>query len=501
MRIALGVLGHEANTFSPHLTTWEDFATRWLRRGADVLQGLEGLNIEEAGALEVFSSAGCTVLPTFAARALSGGPVTASAFHRLREELISALRQALPVDGILLVLHGAMMAEDEPDATGAVLEAARELVGPEVPIVGTLDLHANVTARMVAHATALVGYHTAPHIDMGATGQAAARLLLRILRGECAPRMARVRLPLLLPPENARHTEGPLAEVLGLALEMERTGRALHAAVYPVQPWMDTPDTGCATVVITDGAEDAAQALAAELAQALWGRRHAFTPELLPPDEAVARALARPAGTVVLCDSADSTTSGSTGDSTVILQALLRRGTVEETCLLNVVDPPAVAQAIAAGVGAEVTLQVGGKLAPRFFTPVIFNGRVKLLSDGEFSFRGPGMRGVPHHMGRTAVLVQGGIHLVVMERAVSQWDPQLYRSLGLEPREARIVQVKSPAAFRAAYQGIMDEVLLVAAPGAADPRLATLPWQHLPRPIFPLDPEARFEPPRPKGRA
>lgn len=493
MRIALGVLSHEANTFSPRATTWEDFATHWLRRGPEVLRGLEGLNIEEAGAISVLATAGCTVLPTFAARALSGGPVTAVAFRRLKGELLSALRAALPVEGVFLVLHGAMMAEDDPDATGAILQAVRELVGPEVPIVGTLDLHANVTARMVAQATALVGYHTAPHIDMGTTGQAAARLLMQTIQGQITPRMALVRLPLLLPPENARHTEGPLAEVLGLALELERAGKALHAGIYPVQPWMDTPDMGCATVVITTGDEAAARAHAQALAQALWERRHAFTPDLLAPDEAVRRALAHPSGTVVLCDSADSTTSGSTGDSTTILQALLRAAPIQEACLLNVVDAAVVAQAIAAGIGAEVTAQVGGKLAPRYFTPVAFTGYIKTISDGVFSFRGPGMRGMAYSMGRTVVLVRGGIHLVVMERAVSQWDPQLYRSLGLEPREARIVQVKSPAAFRAAYQGIMEEVLLVAAPGAADPRLATLPWQHLPRPIYPLDAEMDWE--------
>jgi microcystin degradation protein MlrC len=195
---------------------------------------------------------------------------------------------------------------------------------------------------------------------------------------------------------------------------------------------------------------------------------------------------------VVLCDSADATTSGSTGDSTAILAALLRTSPLKQVALVNLVDPQVVAQAIEAGIGATVTVEVGGAIAPDYFSPVTFTGHVKTIADGTFTFKGPGMRGVPHHMGRTVALVRDGIHLVVMERGVSQWDPQLYRSLGLEPTDARIVQVKSPMAFRAAYEGIYDEVIVVAAPGAASPDLVSLPWQHLPRPIYPLDPDVTW---------
>jgi len=493
MRIALGKLSHEANTFSPLPTTWDDFARNWMRRGPEVLQGLEGLNIEEAGAAEVLrAEPGCEIAPTFAAHALSGYPVDGPSFRRLLDELLAGLRAALPVDGVLLVLHGAMMAEGAPDASGAILQAVRQIVGPRVPIVGTLDLHANVTKRMAEHATALVGYHTAPHIDMGQTGRAAARILLGAVKKELHPQMALVRLPLLVPAENSRHTDGPLSEIINMALALEHDGAILHGGVYPVQPWMDTPDVGCSVVVVTDGDAAAAQAHAQRLAREFWARRAAFVPSLLSPAEAVQHALARESGTVVLCDSADAPSSGATGDSTVLLQALLERAPVQHTCLLNIVDAPAVAQAIAAGVGNNVSLSVGAKLAPGFFQPVSFEGYVKLISDGAFRFKGPGMRGVTYRMGRAAVLVQGGIHLVAMEYPVLQWDPQLYRSLGLEPTDARIVQVKSPAAFRAAYEGIMDEVLILAAPGAANPDLAHLPWKQVGRPIYPLDPDTTW---------
>jgi microcystin degradation protein MlrC len=227
--------------------------------------------------------------------------------------------------------------------------------------VGTLDLHANVTARMVREATALIGYHTAPHVDMYETGQKAAQVLVETIRGNIAPVAALVRLPMLLPPENSTHNWGPLAEVIDTALQMERTGSILHGGIYPVQPWLDTEDVGAAVVVLADGDPDAAQAHAQELACAFWARCGEFVSALVPPDEAIRRALARPSGTVILCDSADATTSGSTGDSTAILGALVRAVPLQEAALVNVVDPEVVAQAISAGVGATVSVEVGGR--------------------------------------------------------------------------------------------------------------------------------------------
>jgi len=493
MRIALGGITHEANSFCAHVTDMADFEARQVLRGDEILSNWQSTITEQAGAMSVLTQVpGCDVIPTFLARSLSGAPMYEPVFTELLEELLAALKAAGPVDGVLLVLHGAMMSQETPDATGEVLERVRALVGPDVLIVGTLDLHANVTARMVAEATALIGYHTAPHVDMYETGQKAAQVLVSAIQGEINPTTSLVRLPMLLPPENSTHNWGPLAEVIGRAAALEAAGSIIHGGIYPVQPWMDTQDVACAVVVITDDAPQVARTHAQALAEILWTRRHDFVSDLVPPDEAVRRALARDAGTVVLCDSADATTSGSTGDSTSILRALMDVAPFREIVLVNIVDPEVVECAIAAGIGETLTVQVGGKGAPHLYEPVTFTGTVKTISDGTFVFKGPGMRGVLHHMGRTVVLIQGSIHLVVMSRGVSQWDPQLYRSLGEEPADARMVQVKSPMAFRAAYDGIYDEVIIVRAPGSASPELASLPWKHVGRPIYPLDPETAW---------
>lgn len=493
MRIAIGGLSHEANTFCPKPTTWNDFASRSVVRGEALFEGVAGTNTERAGALAVLTErSDCEVIPTLLASALSGAPVQADTFHALLDELLQRLSAALPLDGVLLVLHGAMMSTDEEDATGVILREVRRVVGPDVPIVGTLDLHANVTAQMVACADALIGYHTAPHVDMFETGEAAARILLATVDGRVRPRMALRRLPMIVPSENARHTDGPLSEVIGMARELEEQGAILHGGVYPVQPWLDISDVGCSVVVVTDGDVGAAERHAERLGRAFWERRAAFDVDLVPADEALRRALERPAGTVVLCDSADSPTSGATGDSTVILRAALAAEPLSGRVLLNAVDAPAVSRAVAAGVGANVRVRVGGRLAPAFFEPVTFTGYVKTISDGVFWFKGPGARGTVQSMGRAVVLTRGEIHLVVMERAVSQWDPELYRSVGEEPSDARAVQVKSPAAFRAAYGAFMDEAIIVASPGPSTSDLMSLPWRRIRRPLYPFDADATF---------
>jgi len=490
MRIAVGRMSHEANTFSSQATDRSHFG---VQVGPELLEGLAGTNTELAGAMSVLAAVPeLEVIPLMGAKAGSGGPLPADTFRELLDDLLSQLRAVLPVDGVLLGLHGAMMAEGEPDATGALLQEVRQLVGTGVPVVGTLDLHANVTRRMVAQATALVGYHTAPHIDMFDTGKSAAQILMGTLAGKLSPTMALARLPMLIPPENSRHTDGPLSEVISQALALEQDGTILHGSIYPVQPWMDTEDVASSVLIVTNGDQDLARSICDRLAHDFWDRRAQFVPEMVAPDEAFRLALARESGTVIFCDSADAPSSGGTGDSAVVLKAALNAAPFVVTALLNLVDPVVVAQAIEAGVGATVTVEVGGKLAPDFFQPVSFTGRVRLISDGAFRFKGPGMRGVEHHMGRVVVLVQGGIHLVVMERGVTQWDPQLYRSLGEEPGDARVVQVRSPAAFRAAYAGIADEILIIASPGASSSRFEDLPWYHLPRPIYPLDPDTTW---------
>ncbi len=487
MRIALGNIVQESNSFTPVPGSWLHFPPGHLLRGEDIIAQRQGTRTEIGGAIDVARAEGIELLPLLSATtSASAGPMLADVFAALRDELLAGLRAAVPFDGVLLVLHGAMAAEGYEDATGEILSAACAVVGSDCPLVATLDLHANVTARMVAHADALVGYHTAPHIDLYETGERGMRLLAQIIRGTAHPAAALRRLPMIVPAENGRTTEGPYAVVMDRAIELMQRLDVLDISVFSVQPWLDVADVGCSVVVNTNADPALANELADELADMLWDRRHDFAVTLAPTEATIRRALASDRYPFVLADSADAPSSGAPGDSTLVLEQLIAARPAR-TCLHNIVDPVALAALFEAGVGAEVTLPVGAGSGVAFYQPLNVTGRVVLLSDGDFTNRGAGFRGVVFRCGRTAVLAIGKIALVVMERAVIQWDPQLYRSVGLEPSDAQIVIVKSPAAFRAEYEPFAAEVAVLDAPGVCSPNLPALPFVRARRPIFPLE--------------
>jgi microcystin degradation protein MlrC len=346
-------------------------------------------------------------------------------------------------------------------------------------------LHANVTELMVSSATALVGYHTAPHVDQVETSLRAMALLTDTIERKVQPVSAFRKLPMIVPGETARTTDGPYSEVVGAAIELTKSARILDASVFSVQPWLDIHDVGCSVLVVADGDRVLAEQEADVLADEFWGRRRRFDVALTPSRDAVLAALASEHHPFILVDSADAPSSGAPGDSTVVLQALLDAQPTRD-CLLTIVDPQAVGSMVTAGVGQDVTLSVGATLAPALYAPVRLTGRVRLISDGELVEKGPG-RGPILHRGRTVVLQIGHIYLEVMERAVRHWDPELYRSVGLEPRDAQIVVVKSPAAFRAAYEPIAAEIMLLDATGVCSPLLRSLPFGRVRRPLYPLD--------------
>jgi microcystin degradation protein MlrC len=400
--------------------------------------------------------------------------------------LLGRLYSSLPVDGAILVLHGAMVVDGYADGTGEVLRAFRGALGTGVPLVGTLDLHANVTPLMVEQATALVGYHTAPHVDLVQTSERGMRLLAGTIAGELHPVSVLRRLPMLLPGETARTTDGPFRDAVALAEDSAKHEGVLDASIFSVQPWLDVCDVASSVLVVSDADRPAAESTADALADTFWSRRREYEVELVPTVQAIERALTAPSGPFVLADSADAPSSGAPGDSTVVLAGLIAAGP-DRDCLLNIVDGPAVEAMVRAGVGAEIALSVGATFSSEFYRPLNVTGRVRLISDGDFVQKGPGFHGQVLHRGRTAVLQIGRIFLVAMERAVRQWDPELYRSVGLEPRDAQIVVVKSPAGFRAAYAPLAEEALILDAPGVCSPNLRALPYRHIRRPVHPLD--------------
>ena len=492
MRIAIGGLYQESHSFSPAAATMNQFRAGYLLYGEQIIQNLAPLNHEMGGAIE--SAQGHDLIPLlYGATGASGQPIRRETFETLCADLCQQLKTALPVDGVFLAMHGAMLAEHIDDATGHVLQAIRNIVGPAIPIVATLDLHANVTCQMVAVTDALVGYHTAPHIDQRNTGKRGMTLLLNILNGQAKPTMYLQQIPMILPPENGRTTQGPFSEIMSQIVALETQPDILSASAYSVQPWLDLPEMGCGIIVITNNNPNLAQKEALCLAQQFWQSRDRFVDTLLTPETIIAQARSTNQYPYIISDSADSPSSGAPGDSTVFLKALLESN-FQECVLLNILDPAAVKKAIQVGVGNRATFTIGATMSSQFYRPVTCQATVKTISDGKFKNKGPGFKGFEFQMGRTVVLVSGGIHIVVMEQPVIQWDPELYRSQGLDPAESKITAVKSPAAFRAAYEPFATKVLILDAPGTCSPNLRTFPWKRVKRPIYPLDTEIDWLP-------
>ena len=479
----------ESNNFSPVKTTYDDFSPVF---GEDVLDRHRGAQTEMAGFIQVLSAARIRILPVCGASAITANRLVRADFARLVREFTHRLAKIPRPAALLFALHGAHTAEGADDVEGLLLAKAREVLGPGIPIVATLDLHANVTRAMVSGADAIVGYHTYPHVDLFETGVKAARLALRMVSGEVKPAMAFRKLPLIVPAENMQTTRGPMHHLMNRAEKLEASGAGEAISLFGVQPWLDIPEMGCSVVSVTDNNPRAAERQVESLARQFWDSRREFDVRLTPVDTAIRRIRQIQDGPVVLAESADSTGSGSPGDSTAVLKALLAAD-LRAPAALFLVDADAVDCAVKAGVGKTIAMRIGGKLDRKHSQPVRVTGTVHLISDGRWTPHGKGYgSGVELSMGRSVVLKVGQVHILIAERSVLTVDPELFRSHGIEPQRMKVVVVKSPNGFRAEYEPMAKAVFIVDTPGASTANLRSVPYRRVPRPIYPLDANTKF---------
>jgi microcystin degradation protein MlrC len=406
----------------------------------------------------------------------------------VKDRLLADLRAAGPLDGVVLDLHGAMVPEGLDDGEGDLLAAVRRAAGPALPVAVTLDFHANVTPGMVRHATLLHGYKTYPHIDMAERGREAAERLIDVVQGRLRPTVA-LRQPALLPPIASQLTaRGPMRRLYDLADELERRPRVVSISVFAGFPLADIHDAGLSVYVVTDGDQALADACADRLVATAWEHRREFIHHARPVPEAVAAALAqsRHGRPVVLADIADNTGGGAAGDTTEILRELLRVG-ARGTTVACLWDPDSVRACLQAGVGATVTLPVGGKVDPRHGAPLTVTGRVRTLSDGRFIHKGPMFRGVEGRLGPTAVLDVEDVKIIVISLRWQTLDPEIIRCVGIDPAGERILAVKSTIHYRAAFEPLAHAIIEADAPGLSSSNLTRFEFKHVRRPIFPLD--------------
>jgi len=484
MKMATGAISHETSTFTPVETTRESFWERFGEiRGQEILDKLRGTNTPTGGFIEGAEAHGFELIPTLFAEPQPSGPASRAVFDAVLGEMLAGFREAMPFDGVLLEMHGSMAAEGIDDADAHILAAVRDLVGPDVPVVVQLDIHSNVSHRMVEMADVIIGRETYPEIDMAERGRECADVLVRVLRDGLRPTMALHQIPMMWG-SNQVTAHPPMSEAIARLHEIEARpggGCGASATGYGLA---DYPHMGASVYIVTDNNQEAAQAYADELGEWIFERRadwhspHPTTLEALQAAEADGRY------PVIFADWNDNTGGGSPGDSTVMLQTFLDSG-LEDACLLYIVDPEAIEQCQHAGVGATLTLDIGAKSAPLQGQPVRMSVEVVALSDGRFRYEGPMLAGLDGNMGPSAYIRQDGIHVLLVNAREQPFGIAFSLTLGLDPRQMKYIGVKSSAHFRAGFESWAGQIHVVSEPCVHSP--ANLPFKRLGRKLYPLD--------------
>ncbi|MBP9048495.1 MAG: M81 family metallopeptidase [Tabrizicola sp.] len=489
--VLTGSFVHESNTFKKGETTLQDFRDGVLDEGQVALDRFGDVNDELAGFLDAGREAGWRITHSVSAHANPGARVAREAFDHLAGIICDAAgAHRATLDGILLSLHGSMVPAFCEDGEGELLRRLRAIVGPDLPIAVTLDLHAMVTQAMVDQAQILVSYKTYPHVDMRVTGRHAARLLDATMRGEIRPRTLRLGLP-MLDEANAGRTDVPeTAALYDRAAAHEAEPGILAVSINAAFAEADIREAG-PTVLVThdDAAASRAEAIALGLAQTIWDQRASVSNEFLTPEAAAAEALGFDAsrGPLVIADYADNPGAGAYGDATALLAALLQAG-VTGGALAPMIDPEAAAFLHRHRVGDTVSLALGGKNDPSLGGgPLQLTGTLLHLSDGSYTGDGPILGGISHSFGSTAVLRVDGIDILVVTLNEQMLDLQQVRSFGIEPSDLRFLVVKSMQHFRAAFEPVAGKVIVCDSGALATPQAHLRPYVRVRRPIWPLD--------------
>ncbi len=489
----VGILGflHESNTFLPQRTRWDEFVADTLASGDAVAERFGDAQHEIGGFLAGLAAASFTAVPLFAARALPYGPIERGCFQRMLDTIRVRVDNAGPLDGILVAPHGATVSETAADADGEWLAMVRELVGPQTPIVGTLDPHANLSPRMTAACDALMAYRTNPHIDQRERGIEAATLLGRMLRREIRPTMAAAYPPLAISIESQCTEESPCRELGELADDIRSRPNVLSASLLLGFPYADVPEMGSSTIVVSDDDPELAEQYAQELAAAMWQRRTDLVRTAPAVDEAIASAL-ESEPPVCLLDMGDNVGGGSPGDGTWLANAIHERRI--DRSLVVLCDQAAAMAANETGVGSRRRFTLGAHGGWPGERPLADEFTVVSLHAGQFSESRPTHGGFStFDQGPTAVLhCDAGLTVVVTSRRMVPFSLEQLRSCGLDPAAYRILIAKGVNAPIAAYREVCRTFIRVNTPGYTSADMTALDYQHRRRPMFPFEPHTEY---------
>ena len=484
MRIATGSFIHESSTFTTVETTRDSFRKQRFGylRGEEVLERFDGTNSAVGGFLAGCREHGCELIPTIYAAAMPSAPVPRDVFDEILGDMLGRLEAAGPVDGVLLDLHGAMVAEGIDDGEGHILAAVRQVVGG-APVVAQFDIHSNVSPAMIEFGDVLIGHETYPEIDQEERGRECAQVMHRILEESLRPVMALSRIPLMWG-MNQVTAHPPMRQAIEYLHRIEARPGVICGSIATCFPLADIPHMGASVYVAADGDAALAQGCADELAAWIWERRADWQTPMPSSADALKEAEEVGRYPVVLADRNDNTGGGAPGDSTGMLRTFLEQR-LDPACILYIVDPEAVDLCQRAGVGARLRLEVGARSTPVQGRPVTMDAEVVSLGDGGFRYEGPRNRGLAGTMGPSAHIRQEGVHVLLVTRREQPYGVAFSLTMGLDPRRMRYVGVKSAAHFRAGFEPWAGQIHVVSEPCVHSPEGLT--YRNLGRRVYPLD--------------
>ena len=491
MRLVIAMMKHETNTFSPVPTPFQRFEDWGAQFGDAAREAYENTAMPMAAYMKLARERGAEFVTPFAGEAMPSGLVEAEAYDIMCGAILDAVDAGC--DAALLDLHGAMVAESTPDGEGTLLERIRA-IAPDLPIAVTCDLHCNLTQTMIDNCTALIGYKTYPHVDMYEVAEQVGRILFRHLDGEVDAVMAWGNRPVLAQTLRMGTDDEPMKSLIAGCVAAEQSGEALAATVFGGFPLADIHDAGLSSVVISDGDKAKAEAVRDRLLDESWTQREEFVYRGEPLADAVARSKSLEGAPgdlpVIMLDHADNTGSGGNQDTMHVLAEILRQE-LDDVCFGAIWDPVAVKEMQKAGVGAQVTLDLGGRTdmpsIDRQGEPLRVTGRVRTLTDGEWVVHGPMYTGVTVQMGPSAVLDTGRVQIVVISRHHEPWDQGVFTSMGIDPRHKKFVVLKSRIHYRAGFAPLARETVTCDGVGVTTSDNDQLEFVNIRRPIYPLD--------------
>ena len=483
-KIAIASFLQETNTFSPYKTTESDFT---FAEGKIFYSNALKEKTEVKGFINILKKEKTKIIPIMGGWAVSSGKIKKKDFIVIINNFLTCVKKTEKFDGLLLALHGSCAAEGCDSVDSYLIERIREIIGNKIPIMISLDIHANITKSMQKNTEAIVGYKTCPHTDIYETGKKTAKLMIARLKKEIKPKIFLQKLPMITQAENHLTDRGVFKKLIEKTKLYEKIPNILSVSIFAMQPWLDVKEAGWAITIISNNDNVKAKKLTKILAEEVWSKRFNFLLKLPTPTNALKFGMAIKGGPITLGEGADATMGGSTGDGLWILKSILKNKLDKEKCAVVVVDKQAVKKAIKLGLNKTIRMKIGGSLNRKYNQPISIIGKIINISKGTFKYKGKVYTGRAVNMGNAVVIKINNVKLLVAEKSMPTTDPEMYRSQGIEPRKMKFVVVKSPLGLWTEYEPISKAVISVDTPGSCRADLTKLPFKKIPKRFFPFN--------------